>query len=489
MKARIITNTILIAIIALIIYILAIPVNMHQITFWLEITGIVTVVIWVNHWITAIEHEYWNDVIDYKLVIPFIILIIMMILGIASSPLFNANRYSRLISVETCSADTIPEINNQLPLMDTASAQVLGSKELGVLTDLAGQFTDDTYRQINYENSIKVFAPLRYRGFFKWLNQKLNGIPGYVIVDTASQSAEYRNAEQAMHIAPAGYFNDDAKRYLWLTYPTKIYRNIHVEPDDEGTLYIIAPYVKRTIGVFGGTVIDGAVLVNTHTGAVQDYKSDNIPEWVDVIWDGDLLSELYNCYGKYQRGFWNSIFGQVGCTVVTDDYGYIADKNDVMMFTGVTSLAAEDQSNVGFIIANERTGEMKYTAIPGSNESSAMSAAMGEVQEKEYIASFPTLAMLDDKPVYVSILKDNAGYVKMFAVIDAEQANNVAVASTKDDAIKAFKKKYILSDKNPSQESETSEEVLITNAEFVSENGTVLIITTKDGQVLKYRFD
>ncbi len=62
-------------------------------------------------------------------------------------------------------------------------------------------------------------------------------------------------------------------------------------------------------------------------------------------------------------------------------------KTGISGYTGVTSVN-DDASNIGFILVNERTSEAHYYSIAGADESSAMAAAEGEVQEKGYRASF-----------------------------------------------------------------------------------------------------
>ena len=90
------------------------------------------------------------------------------------------------------------------------------------------------------------------------------------------------------------------------------------------------------------------------------------------------------------RNFINSIFGQKDVTVTTDGYNYIAMNDDVYMYTGVTSVSS-DQSNIGFLLSNQRTKETIYYSAPGAVEQSARSSAMGVVQDLGYTATFPLL--------------------------------------------------------------------------------------------------
>ncbi len=82
------------------------------------------------------------------------------------------------------------------------------------------------------------------------------------------------------------------------------------------------------------------------------------------------------------------LFGQRDVTVTTDGYNYIAIGDDVYMYTGITSVVS-DQSNIGFILSNQRTKETRFYSVAGAEEYSAMDSARGQVQQMNYTATFP----------------------------------------------------------------------------------------------------
>ena len=53
-----------------------------------------------------------------------------------------------------------------------------------------------------------------------------------------------------------------------------------------------------------------------------------------------------------------------------------------------------------FLLVNKRTKETRYYQINGADESSAMGSAEGKVQEKEYVATFPILINVAERPTY-----------------------------------------------------------------------------------------
>ncbi len=159
---------------------------------------------------------------------------------------------------------------------------------------------------------------------------------------------------------------------------------------------------------------------------------------MDRVYDGDLLTALYDNYGMLQSGYWNSVFGNRGCTQTASDYGYMIMDDAVWIYTGITSVV-QDESNVGFVLINQRTAETIYMPVSGAEEFSAMEAAQGEVQETGYTAAFPSLINVDGLPTYILCLKDSGGLVKQYALVNVEQYQYVAVGQTQEEALKKYR--------------------------------------------------
>ena len=174
-------------------------------------------------------------------------------------------------------------------------------------------------------------------------------------------------------------------------------------------------------------------------------KTQDITE--DRLGVGRRSCGLLHDDGILSGGFINSIFGQTGCRKVTEysggesaaysDFGYIAKDGDIWIYTGITSVNS-DSSNIGFILSNERTEKTYFIKCAGADEFSAMASAEGEVQEKRYQASFPSLILMDGKPTYIMVLKDNSGLVKMYAAVNVEQYNKVATGYTQDECLSKY---------------------------------------------------
>lgn len=366
--------------------------------------------------------------------IPFLVLVALIaaiiIGGLTSWVVIRAGSYSKLLSIKDGDfASEVEEISyNQIPMLDEDSAARLGSRKLGELADMVSQFEIlPSYTQINYQGRPVRVTSMAYGDLVKWFTNRSAGLPAYLIIDMVTQEAEVVRLDEGMKYTTAEHFGRYLPRHLRFHYPTYMFADPVFEINEEGEPYWVCPRMVKTIGLFGGADIQGAVLVNAVTGESQYYEE--VPNWVDHVYDANLIMEQYDYYGMYHNGFINSIFGQRDVTHTTEGYNYIAIGDDVYMYTGVTSVTS-DQSNIGFILSNQRTKETHFYSVAGATEASAQASAMSQVQQMRYVATFPLLLNIADQPTYFMSLKGEDGLVKMYAMVNVQQYNIVETGST-----------------------------------------------------------
>lgn len=372
-----------------------------------------------------------------------VVLVVCYAVGsILSSPIINAARYQKLLNIEERTfVEDIKEVDyNTIPLLDKNSASLLGDRKMGSMVDMVSQFeVGSDYTQINYQSKPVRVTPLVYASTIKWFTNQSQGIPAYILIDMATQETECIKLEDEIKYSKSEYFNRNLNRHLRFNFPTYIFdEQIFFEIDDDGTPFWVCPVKKFNIGLFGGQTIGRVVLCNAVTGECIDYAVEDVPQWVDKVFSAELLMELYDYAGIYVNGFFNSILGQRDCLRSTNGYNYIALDDDVWVYTGVTSVNG-DQSNVGFVLMNQRTMETRYYRCEGAIEDSAMSSAQGKVQNLGYQATFPLLLNIANEPTYFMALKDNAGLVKKYAMVNVSRYQDVAIGDT----IRECEKEYV----------------------------------------------
>lgn len=428
--------------------------------------------------------------------IPFFLALAMILTAVIGSvigwKLIRAADYRELLAVETGDfASEVEEISfDQIPMLDRDSASKLGNRKLGELADMVSQFeVDDDYTQINYKDRPVRVTALRYGDWIKWFNNRQSGLPAYLIIDMVTQNVEVVRLEQGIRYTTAEHFSRNLQRHLRFNYPTYIFDAPAFEIDEDGNPYWVCPRLTNTIGLFGGTDVLGAVLVNAVTGETEYYKVGEIPNWVDHVYNADLIISQYDNHGRYIHGFINSLFGQRDVTVTTDGYNYIALNDDVYMYTGITSVVS-DESNIGFILSNQRTKETRFYSVAGAEEYSAMDSARGQVQQMNYTATFPLLLNIADQPSYFMALKDAAGLVKMYAMVNVSQYQIVATGSSVADCESSYRlmlaRNGLISDSDTDVKPAGQGQVTGTVAEIrsaVVEGNTWYYLRLQDGSV------
>ncbi len=370
--------------------------------------------------------------------------ILILIVGtIFSFKIFHAQRYANLLSVEPADIADYNITLQDVPLLDKDSAFLLANRKMGVLVDLVSQFSLDEYEntQINYNGTPSRVLPLQYSGFFKYWNNRAEGIPGYVKVDMATQKAEMCNVDGGIHYSPSAYFFKNLQFHVYWYDPTAMTDSYTFDVDDDGHPYWVVRIVKHTIGLFSGTDMRAVLLVDAVTGDIQKYALADVPAWVDTVYPADMIISQYDLHGTLHNGFWNSKIGQKEVVKTTSGYNYITYDGDVYLYTGITSVVS-DESNIGFIFTNLRTKETKQFTLPSAEEFSAMESAEGQVQHLSYDATFPILVKVAGQPTYCMTLKDAGGLVKLYAMVNAENyqvvVTGASINETMDNYVKAL---------------------------------------------------
>ena len=380
----------------------------------------------------------------FKRVLVSLVIVAVVLIAtsfVTSSRVFRASDYQQMLKVEEADfAEDIAELPiSQIPIVDRDVAARLSTRKLGEVVELVSQFNvSDYYSQINYKEKPFRVTPLEYDGILKWFANRDEGIPYYITIDMATQETELVKLSEGMKYSPSEYFSRNLERHIRFAYPTKMFENLSFEINDEGKPFWVMSYYDYTFGLFGGKDITGIILVDAVTGEMKDYKVSEVPQWIDQVYSAEMVIEQADNWGTLKNGFLNSVFTQKDVIETTDGYNYIAVDDDVWLYTGLTSVVA-DESNIGFILVNMRTKQAKTYSINGAEEYSAMSSAEGQVQNLRYQATFPILVNVGDQPTYFLSLKDNAGLVRMYAYVSVSDYQKVAVA----DSIQGAREKYV----------------------------------------------
>ena len=437
-------------------------------TFWFVIIAVFCGVFYVLCGArTKIERrEYCKKRSVFPIVLVAMMLLVMVVGYISGCTLLRAKSYSELVDVKESSfTEDFKDINyTDVPRLDAATSKVLADQQLGSLSEYKSQYVvSNVSTQINYKNHPVRVAYLEYANVFKWFNNTKNGLPAYMMTDLVSQKVAVVNCVEkfgsGIKYSPTELFNERLIRHLRFQYPTEILDTPNFEIDDDAHPYWITPVLDKTIGLFGGTDVKGAIITDALTGESEYYsmgqiRTDNSLNWIDVVYSEALVIQQYNYHGRLSNGFWNSIIFQNDVNVTSSGNGVIAMDDDVWVYTGVTSSEA-DTSNFGFILCNQRTKELRYYKNGGAQESSAQASAVDLVQNYGYMATFPILLDIEDQPTYFMSLYGSGYTVKGYALVNLDDKTIVGtglldIEKSHTNALNAAVENYIsaLKDKN-----------------------------------------
>lgn len=438
-KSYILASIIQIFLMGLMYYIFLPALNIHTIGFWIYV--IVSLILFVAIFgaarlasstikiTTTTRLRDINKLITIPCGLVILIIVGILVIDFICSPMFNADSYSKRITIDETNEFLldIKEVDfNTLPLLDRNSSEKLGDRVMGQMSELVSQYyVSDMYTQINYNNEILRVTPLEYADVIKWLSNRKDGVKGYIKVNSVNGNTELVKLDKGMKYVPSAWFNENLYRKLRFSYPTEAFGDAKFEIDNEGNPYWIVPTYSYT-AINLRTKVSGVIIFNPIDGSSKKYKMEDVPSWVDNAYNAELLIEQVNDWGNYGGGFLNSLFGQKNVVNTTEGYNYLAMNDDIYLYTGITSVMS-DESNLGFILSNMRTGETNFYSVPGAEEFSAMASAEGQVQQMKYVSTFPLLINLNNKPTYLVSLKDDAGLVKMYGFVDVADYQKVVV--------------------------------------------------------------
>lgn len=444
------------------------------------------------------RREYIKKKSKVPVIIAAVLVVVMAIGWLCGATIFRASSYNKLLPVTTSEFSTDFEklSVDSVPRVDESRALTLADQQLGSLSEYKSQYVvSNTTTMINYNNRPVRVAYLEYADVFKWFNNTKEGVPAYMIIDLISQKVTVVNCVEqfgsCIQYSPTELFNEKLIRHIRFQYPTELLDTPNFEISDDGHPYWITPVLDKTIGLFGGTDVNGAIITDALNGEsvyydIEQVRSDESLQWIDVVYSANLLVQQYDYYGKFQNGFWNSIIFQNDVSQASQGNGYIAMDDDVWIYTGVTS-SESDASNFGFILSNQRTKETRYYENGGAIETAAQQSAEDAVQNYQYAATFPILLDIEGQPTYFMSLYGSSNTVKGYAlvnladktivgtgIVDEMKSDAKALNAAVENYIQALKDKNIIgTDINVDEYlvDETDEDAGGTAQETPAENG------------------
>ncbi len=509
-------------------YLALVPMNFSSRGFWwftlcMLIIGIVLSFIFTKIYLYISDEDYYGDFEEYikDYCIPWILvacliifIIVMFVTSIGGWKMGNSDQYADLITIEEGNfEEEIPnasEDKDVIIYIDQKTAQKLGDRALGSMENASWYEADPEYNLVLINGKYFRITPINYGGF--WASRRVRsngGIPGYICVDAQTEDGDativYFEEGEEMIYSPSGNFSYDLNRHIHEAYPTKMLGKSFYEVDDNNHPYWITEIKEATIGMRGGVIVKSFIITDAASGEMKEYTVDTLPEWIDHAFSLDSLMEIVGWHYRYQNGFFNmsktNLYkttysyrsnvsaGEENAYTPFDGYNTgISKDGKIIFYTGITP-DNRAETNIGFISANPRTGEIRFYSVTGAEESSAQIAAEGLISNMKYSASFPVLINVDGVETYFMVLKDAGGLVQRYALCNIKNYAKCVEAASIDEAIIKYKKEIGLiaaDDSYEDTDTEKNETNVDTNEETFELTGIVKDV--KEAQIKGYTY-
>lgn len=395
----------------------------------------------------------------------------------------HADEYAELIKLEdNVFSDDVNTVNvDTLPIVDKAYGAKLGSLKMGEYPALGSEFEPGRYSDILYRGEQYLVAPLEYRGLFKYINNRSEGTPGYILINKVTAETELINlvadGEQGMKYVESSYFNTNLTRHAYYNGMHKYQlEESYFEIDDNGHPYYVMQYSLPTIFINGGDDIVKIAVVDAVSGNVTIYDPLDVPDWVESVFNSNIFVQHLNYYGALQDGWLNSIFAQRG--VLTSSLGTRTVLKDgrLHVFTGLTS-AGSDESTIGFVYMDTKTKKTTLYKFPGATETAAMNKVLTLLPQNNISTSFPIPVNVEGVPTYYILIKGEDGRILRHVYMNVQELEIWGLSETKRGAYNDYLRR--LGEADESALTNVSGEIQ-TITSYVNEGNTLYWIEVDD---------
>jgi hypothetical protein len=360
--------------------------------------------------------------------------------GCASSAMFHSFEYAHMIGPVTERAwtqDVQPKDPKHVRLVPRELAVFLADKQLGTVQGAIGSQFSVSHALITLQfvkGDYWYVAPLDYKGFFVWLNT--DSAPGYVMVhgEDPFRTVKVVTTEKFVY-TPEAFFGKNLERHIWESgYYNYALTDYSLEVDESGKAWWVVSAYQPTIG-WSGDKVRGVIIVDPTSGDCTFHAMGSVPSWVDRAVPDQLVKSYLTWRGKYSGGFWNSIFGKKNLTKPEDPTIVYGSNQEPLWVACITSNNISDESMIGLVYVDSRTGSAVEYHAAGNTESAVLKAVNNKISFKKWHGADPVLYNVYGTMASIVPLLGESGTFQGVAIANVRDSQ-VAIG---DDAVGAFR--------------------------------------------------
>jgi hypothetical protein len=370
---------------------------------------------------------------------------------VLNSTPFKAVAYAKLIGQvdsREWSKDIQPKDPRHMRMADRQNAIFRARKVLGQDGSIGSQFQleDDEFTLQVVKGHLWYVAPLEFRSFSTWTSN--DAAPGYVMASAENPGDPAQlvkfPAYQGMRFSPSAYFTHNLLRHIGMNgYIDKNFEQTRYEIDDNGHAWWIVSVGHPTLG-WGGEVVDGVDIVDPADGNITFYPMGNIPMWVDNVFPASIAKSYIDWWGSFRNGWLNTKWGKMDIVQSGGDPTIIYDNaGEQSMVTDITSSNEKDDSLVGVMYTNSRTGKTAYYAVHGGATNDAILESVAnnpQINYRHLGGKIPQLYNLEGTLASVVPLFNATDSFQGVAIVPIDNTQEVATGSTVFEALTQYQR-------------------------------------------------
>lgn len=366
------------------------------------------------------------------------------------SDMLNADKYRALIGdmeKRVWTQDIQPKDPQHFRAVSIDNALYITRKVVGELGTVGSQFqiSEESMTLQTIKGELWYVVPIDFTGLRAWMSA--GSSLGYIMVHAEDPNRQpivkSLPKEKQFVYTPGAFFGNNLIRHLHLSgYLRSELNGTHLELDDDGSPWWITSVLIPTIGQFGYKV-EGVLVTNPVTGESKFFELGSIPHWVDRVIPSKIVSNYLYYWGEYIHGWWNSWASKRDLTEPEIPSIIYGSNHEPMFVLGITSQNLRDDSLVGVVYINTRTGKSVFYEVKGGATDGAVISAIAnhqDVQFKRLHPKNPQLYNLYGTMASIApLVNDNYAYSGV-AIANINNVQQVVVGRSLSEAVRLYQR-------------------------------------------------
>ena len=387
-------------------------------------------------------------------------LIIVGVVGIAATILIsifttwfdgNAKALAAIPNVTMESSPNLPPTDaNHIVLVSQSIASYKGQQILGSTGQNLGSaysLDPNSYVLQSINHHLYYVAQLSYNNLF--INLSNPTTPGFVMVDAEDpQQPPQLHTESQSTIAylPGAILNQDLLRHVYLsgyTYGRLI--DPTLELDDSLHPYWTISLMQPTRG-YTGDALSEVLIVDAHTGAIKQYRPQDVPSWVDRVFPAETVTQYLQWWGLFHAAPWFNPSGLGQQAPASDPELLYNNVDQPVWLIPMTSSSLNDNSSTGVFLFDTHRNEAHFYPKAaglgiGDNVSKTFQSTRANI--RNYTVATVQLYQIYNAPTWVAIYSQQTASGDIFQAVGMVNArelngNNVQFDSDLPSALRDY---------------------------------------------------